>query len=233
MDTSSDRILDRIGAACGIVAPVLLQLGFGLRAAGWGGAFISPTSSREDIARTFSGPASGQALLGDFLQTLGSMLFIVFTVRLWATLRRAEGDPGWLSATALVAAIIFNAGGLGAQAAERAIDSAAGHGLDTSAAVALVHLNGAFFVIFGIVTGLFMAAVALVILRWHALPAWLGWSAAVIGAVNLVGRSVAGGAPGEAAVYLFIFWILAASVVLLIRPLESPIKGRATVAARA
>ncbi len=32
----TDRTWDRIGAVCGILGPVLLQVGFGVRSSGWG-----------------------------------------------------------------------------------------------------------------------------------------------------------------------------------------------------
>ncbi len=165
------------------------------------------------------------------LQTLGMLFIILFVARVWATLRRAEGNPAWLSATALVAGVIFNAASLGATAAERAIDLGAGHGLDVSAAVGLVDLNGAFFRLGAFAALLFLAAVAAVTLRWHALPAWLGWSAAVIATLILVGQAIGTGRLGQGAAFLFVFWMLATSVVLLIRPEPSRVSEPIPVAA--
>ncbi len=158
------------------------------------------------------------------------MCFLIFAARLWATLRQAEGQVAWISAITLASAVLFSAGGLGALAAERAIDIRAGHGLDASAAVALVTLNGAFFSLFGLFTALFLGASAVVVLRRGALPAWLGWSAAAIALARLAGEVPLAGALGQSANFLFIFWVLAASVTLLVRTEMTPSAGRVAVA---
>jgi hypothetical protein len=156
------------------------------------------------------------------------MCFGIFAARLWATLRQAEGQVAWISAITLASAVLFSAAGLGALAAERAIDIRAGNGLDASAAVTLVTLNGALFSLFGVFAGLFLGATAVVVLRTRALPAWLGWSAAAIALVRLVGEVPLAGALAEGVNYLFIFWLLATSVTLLVR--KEMTAGRVAVA---
>jgi hypothetical protein len=156
--------------------------------------------------------------------------FIIFAARLWAALRQAEGQIAWMSAVALASAVLFSAAGLGALAAERAIDVRAGHGLDAPAAVAFVTLNGTFFSLFGVFTALFLGAAAVVVLRTRALPAWLGWSAAAIALTRIGGEFAPAGAIAESVNFLFIFWVLATSIVLLLRPERAHATERAAAA---
>ncbi len=70
----SDRLWQRLGAACGIVYVVLL-IGGG----------------------SFEGNTVGIAF---FVVILAFLFFLFFLGNLWSALRRAEGGSGWLSATA-------------------------------------------------------------------------------------------------------------------------------------
>ena len=70
----SDRLWQRLGAACGIVYVVLLL----------GGSSIGGTN----IQITF------------LMEILAFLFFLFFLGNLWSALRRAEGGSGWLSATA-------------------------------------------------------------------------------------------------------------------------------------
>jgi hypothetical protein len=65
----SDRLLEQMGAACGIVYVVLIYVGSG----------IGGTTSTVGIS----------------LVLLGLLFFLFFLGSLWAALRRAEGGSGW------------------------------------------------------------------------------------------------------------------------------------------
>ena len=99
-----DRTLERIGAACGVAAAVLSPVGFALIASG--GFASDPSTPRQEIAKALAAPAGSQIVTGALLDTLGGLCFLIFAARLWATLRRSEGAPGWISAVSFAAALM-------------------------------------------------------------------------------------------------------------------------------
>jgi len=77
-----DRLLRRLGAASGIFYVVLLILG-------------------SDV---LGGTETGAGIL---VELLGFAFFTFFLGSLWACLRSAEGDGGWLSVTAFGGGLVF------------------------------------------------------------------------------------------------------------------------------
>src|SRR5712691_10442952 len=122
----TDRTLERLGAACGIPAVVLSPVGFALiSAAGFGG---DPTTPREDIARAVARGSGEQVLAGAMVDTLGAVFFVIFAARLWATLRRAEGEPGWLSLACFAGALMAIGASFVDKSAVFALGFKLGHG---------------------------------------------------------------------------------------------------------
>ncbi len=203
---------NRLGAASGIVFVVLEVVGIQLGPTG------SPNQSKTDIGRAFlGGLPSGRSLLGQYLFLLSFLFFVVFAARVWADLRRGEGEYGWLSATALVGAVMFGALEVAGTASFSAVRLRAGHGLDLQEAAALADLGNAMFIAGVSGAGLFLAAAAAVILRTRALASWIGWSAAVIAlGLFLITEAV----PGDIAMVpalLFELWVVVVAVVLIRR----------------
>ncbi len=62
-----------------------------------------------------------------------------------------------------------------------------------------------------------LAAIAIVTLKRHALPRWLGWLAAVAAPLLIVNGMFLDAEFGPAFL-LFLLWVLLASVVLTVRP---------------
>ena len=209
------RTWDRIGAACGIPAVVLSPVGFALLvSAGFGGGL---QTSPDELAKALGTPAAGLVQAGAYLDVLGSFFFVIFAARLWATLRRAEGDGGWLSATVLAAALMAVAASFVEKSAFLTIGLKVGQGLDLQEATSLLDLAGGSFLLAQAFLGvLFIGAAAASILHGRALPRWLGWGA---GAVSLA--NVAGVALGPDIAFIpfvaFILWMLVASSYLVIR----------------
>jgi hypothetical protein len=182
-----ERILPRLGAVSGALAVVLI---FGL------------TSSGSD----------SQIVVA--LELLGLLLFIPFLGYLWSVLRDAEGPAGWLSATALGAGLV----GVTMKLASIAPGWAARDFGDTTAIhEALERVNEAAFIAQMLPDGVMLAAIALLTLKTHALPRWLGWLAAVAAPLLLVNGMFLDADFGPAFL-LFLLWTLLASVVLTVRP---------------
>jgi hypothetical protein len=217
----TDRTLERLGAACGIPAVVLSPVGFALiGAAGFGG---DPTTPREDIARAVARGSGEQVLAGAMVDTLGAVFFVIFAARLWATLRRAEGEPGWLSLACFAGALMAIGASFVDKSAFFALGFKLGHGLSTDEAVLLTDISAGSFLIAQAFMGVLLAgAAAVVSLRWRALPVWLGWSAAGIAVANLIGVPL-GPEIGFVAFMGFLAWMLATSFYLTLRPARAVI----------
>ncbi len=229
MSSSADRIWAGLGAASGIVAVVLDQVGFGLTITG---SRLEPGASKDEIAQAFAAPASQRVLLGLYLLAFVSLFFLVFAARTWATLRGAEGDPGWLSATAFGAALLFVATHAAALAARSATFARAGQGFDATAGTALVDLNNALFAVSLAFGALFLAAAGVVSLRMNALPQWLGWSAVVIAVALMAAVAVPTAGIAFLPFLLFELWIVVTAVVFIVRPEATGVPERVPVRAK-
>src|SRR5215212_11215184 len=114
----SDRMWRRLGAAGGIFYVVLTLLG-------------------NDV---IGGTRPGIGLL---VELLGFVFFAFFLGSLWACLRSAEGEGGWLSAAAFGGGLVALAVKLASVAPVLAVR--ASEGMDPGTAKALLAMNGASF----------------------------------------------------------------------------------------
>jgi len=229
----SQRTFDRLGAVSGIVGVVMGPIGFSLFGSSALGDSLNGVST-QSLAAAIAAPVPAQAFLGNSLDVLSSCLLIVFAARLWARLRRAEGSPGWLSMAALAGFVLGIAASLADKIAYSALAAQAGHGLDVQEAITLRDVAmGSANLGFLYIGMLFLGCAAGVGLRAHAFPGWLSWGAAVIALVNLISLLVPPtiAFPRLGFPLLFV-WLLAASLVMLIRP-ENPAvaAGSSTLAA--
>lgn len=195
----SDRLLERIGAACGIVYVVLLIGGDSL-----------------------GGPYSTVAFS---LELLAFLFFLFFLGSLWSAMRRAEEGSGWLSTTAFGAGLMSVTIKVASAAPVLAARYMAADGLDPQLAKVLQYINNASFVLTFFPLAVLLAAFAIVAIRSGALPGWLGWITAAL-AVAFVAGGMVGSANLESEwaglpMILFTVWVIATSVVLIRRPGET------------
>jgi len=210
------RFLDRLAAAGGLLG-VALSLG-GFAVIGAAGFAAQPGASLEDIARHLEEGSAGVAVLGIYIDTLGSLLFILFIARLWATLRQAEGQPAWLSVAAFGSGILMVVAGLGDKIAYYGIVLAADSDLGAESVAPLYYVVAGSFQLFQTFGGLFLLTTGAAILRTGALVRWLGWTAVVVGGAAIVLGVVPG--PGMLVFPFFVLTVAAMSIALLRRPLE-------------
>lgn len=222
---------DRLGAVAGILYAVLVTAGFVVVAASIGGQLATIDSPDEVILAELERPSGVGAWVGLYLSVIGSLLFVVFAARLWATLRRAEGDPGLASAAAFGSGILYVGMTLVSLVFIGAERLAAGRGIDIELARVLSTLNSATYIVSWGAAALFLAANATVVLATSALRRWLGWSAAAISVALLLAMAVPTLGLALMAPFLFVLWILAAAIVLLRRSSDLP--ERATETERA
>ena len=188
------RILPRLGAVCGILYVVLILVG---------------NSVYE----------SGNETVGLPMELIGMLLFIPFLGYLYSLLRRAEGEEGWLSATAFGAGLVEFTIKLVSVIPAFAART---EGLSPQVHQALESMGNFAYIITMLPVGVMMAAVAIVILKTRVLPLWLGLLAAITAPACLVNGMFFDADFGPAFL-LFLLWIALSSVVLTLR-------GRASVA---
>ena len=226
-------MVERLGAASGLAGAVLGPVGFTLFVSSALGQSLNG-GSRQSLAAAITAPASAQVFLGNSLDVLSSCLLIIFAARLWASLRRAECSPGWLSLAAVACFILGIAASLTDKIAFFTMAAQAGHGLELQEAITLRDVAmGSTYLGFLYIGLLFLGCTAVVGLRAHAFPRWLSWGAAAIALVNLVSLLVPPtiGIPPLGFPLLFV-WLLAASLVMVIRPeIPAVAAGSSTLAA--
>lgn len=147
------------------------------------------------------------------------LLFLPFLGYLYSVLHRAEGEGGWLSATAFGAGLVDLTIKLGSLAPGFASRT---EGLNPQLHQALEKMNSVAFIVTMLPLGVMLGAVAIVALKTRVLPLWLGLLAAITAPACLVNGMFLDAEFGPAFL-LVLLWIALASVVLTLR-------GRASVA---
>ena len=184
-----------------------------------GGTPPDPHSTAQQISATYSAHRVGY-MLGAFLDSLGSLLLIGFFYYL---ARRVDPNRGILSTLVIVGAVLATALDLVWAAALGTAVQLAVLNADPESVKAMVYLSQGVLWIIG--TPL---AVALIALGWltivsRGLPAWVGWTALVIGVLALLGviaTAVTSSASGLTfgAYILSLVWTLATAIYLIARP---------------
>lgn len=209
---------DRLAGIAGIVFIALLVASF----------FTPETpdadTAAEEMAATLTADAAGHEL-SLFLAFVADIFFLVFLAGLWSRFRRFEGVGGMFAGLFVVAGAVFYATILISEGLYLALVKAASSA-DPAVLPALAQLDnwvGSSTLPAGV--ALFIGATG-AILTTRALPSWLGWLAAVAGVLLVV--SIAGvfeddvddgvlSFAGFGGFLLFMVWVLAASIVLLIK----------------
>jgi hypothetical protein len=211
----ADGLWLQVGAAAGLAFVLLQSLALGFMSPG---GWLDPGASKADIVKAFAGMPASQLWIGAYLSVLAALCFIPFAARVVTVLRRADGASGWLSTTALAGGILLVAAELGGAAAVNALLTRAGHDLSSAEAMTLFDLAQALLFLFWAGGTLFLAASAVLSLKFRALPRWLGGAAAGIAALSLI-------APASTQLLhipatLFYLWVIAASIALMRVPRE-------------
>lgn len=146
-------------------------------------------------------------------ELFGLILFIPFLGCLFAVLRRAEGEDGWLSATAFGAGLVALAVKLASFAP---FIAARGAAAGTPIKGALIAMNNASFILTLAPLGVMVAAASVLIIRTGALPVWLGWASAVTACALLVNSAFLNAEFGPAFI-LFLLWTILTSAIMIRR----------------
>lgn len=214
---------DRWAAVAGLVFTALVGASFFMP------DIPSSDSPAEDIAAQLAAdsPAHRLSLLLGFL---ADVAFLIFLAGLWSRLRRGEGPAGMFAALILAAGAAFVTLMLISGGLHLTLVQYASGQHDPAVLPALTDLNqwvGAAILPPSVAM---LLGAALAILTTRALPQWLGWLAAATAVLQLIAlagvfQTTVEGAVAIAALagfLLFLVWVLATSLVLLLRPGRQP-----------
>ena len=216
MNDRSDSTLDRLGAACGVLAVVFLVALFIVMP-----ALPSPKHGIDEIAHSARVNRDG-LLLGAYVGALFTAAVLVFGACVSARLRRAEGAAGgwWLVSLAGTAALAV---GIVGNALTITFVRAVGHGVDGDVLWIGYGADHWLGVLIAVPLAVFLLGAGLGARSTGIFPRWLTWLALGVAAVltlggaSVVGDEVDGGPLGMLLVlgYLGLFvWIVGASVTM-------------------
>jgi hypothetical protein len=154
------------------------------------------------------------------LELIAMLFFIPFLGYLYSVLRQAEGEGGWLSATAFGAGLVDLTIKLGSIAPS----FAAQEGLAPQLHDTLHKMNSVAFIVTMLPIGVMMAAVAIVVLKTRVLPVWIGLLAALTAPACWVNGMFLDAEFGPAFL-LFLLWVTIASIVLTLRAGRAGVKA--------
>lgn len=195
------------------------------------GTFFLPSTPELSIADSELGPAiaaDARGLGADvYLLGLGGAAFGIFASGIASRIRAAEGERAASSIGVLVGAVVFVSMTLVAAGVSLALVAAAREGRDEAAVRALFELDNVLFVPAGFALAVFLLSTAAGVVSTRALPTWLGWAAAALGAgfvvssLGVLSADDEGGPLGFAFfidLMLSMLWVLATAVALLREP---------------
>lgn len=180
-----EKIWPRSGAACGVLYVVLILAGNSLY-------------------------GSGTETAGLLMEVAGMILFVPFLGYLWSVLRQAEGDGGWLSATAFGAGLMgitIKFASIGPVLAVQDLEEG------TPLYRSLEVMNSASFNLSMFPFAVLAGAAAILTLKTRVLPAWIGWMGAVTAPALLINASFFH-TDFILAFVLFVLWVILISAVL-------------------
>ena len=202
----NERTQDRLFGACG-VAYVLLTLASVVIGAIGGREFATISSTPTQIAHDLAKPAGTLVWTAAYLELLGAGLFLAFAI--WAC---AKLGGGLLGAIGRAAATAYAAVGIAALAVGDAIEYRAGHGIGAQLGTTLITINEALYVGTWFLTVFFLLAVGPLALSTSRRA--LGWSAIATAATTLLLTAVSLDNLGQMANFLWLIWIVWASINL-------------------
>lgn len=210
--------MHRLWLASGILSVIAIVVAFVLLPADEGG------ESPADIAARYADGGEGY-LRATYAEVLSVALFLVFVAAFAAVLRRAEGDKAPLAAVAVVAgsvAATLEIVGytLIATLAYRTAETG-----NQEVIMAFYDASSLMFTFAQVPLAVFLAAASAGIIRTRVAPVALGWFGLAAAALSLVaGASLAREGAfsvhegiGFLALMIFLLWLLATSIALVVR----------------
>lgn len=211
----SERLVWRLAAASG-----MLYVALGLVHSGGGGG-VAFGDSRANITNWVLGTLGPRGVnwTGAYTGILGLVCLIVFAAVTAAAIRQREGAQTWLSNVTLGAGLLTVAVKLTSLPAAFALAYRAHDGFEPQLAAALTDMNDFSFVLTWPLFGLMIGAAATGILRYGALPGWLGWLGVAVAIALFASVPLAFGQGPFIAFITSSLWVVLASATMVVRPI--------------
>lgn len=172
--------LERIAAGAGIVG-TFMSITYVFMPP-HGGAYPYTPAVIAEMARNHEA-----YLVKNLLGTLSFFFFLFFLGSLYSTLRRAEGDMGWLSLLAVGGGLLMTAVHSLESVASYALAWHVAHEGSVGAVTALGDIQDVTAYYYAVPLAVMFVAASIVAYRTRVLPRWIAWLGFVGGAVWLVG----------------------------------------------
>jgi hypothetical protein len=214
----------RVGALAGVLSVAVTFIGSGVH----GGL---PNSATESDVRGYIASANPvQTGIGNFVELLGFLLFLVFAAFLYSTAREADrARPSWPAIAALAGAVAYVAVTAIGIAAQQAIVEWSKAGADAKTTLGLYIFDSDSFPLSYEFGALFLAGIGVALLGAVGFLRLLAFDALAVAIVlflsGLIGAASPGSGLSQIGFLLFLLWTLIAGVYLVIRP--SPSSPRA------
>ena len=202
----TEQARDRLFASCGVASVVLVLVGSSVGTAGGQPSYTLDSSSAH-MAHELAKPVGAVGWAGAYLELLSVGFFLAFAV--WAS---AKLGGGLLGSLARAGATSYATLSVVALAVMDALGRRAGHGVGIQLGTALANVSSALFIASWIVSAFFLLAAGSLALG--AARRVLGWSAIGIALLTLVATPAFVEHGGQVGYFLWLIWIIAASVSL-------------------
>ncbi|HET9849986.1 MAG TPA: hypothetical protein VFR68_15730 [Candidatus Dormibacteraeota bacterium] len=198
----------RLWPVLGIVAWILVFLGLAVH------GYPKVNASAQQLATWTSTTDRTRFVIGVELEAIGFLVLLLFVAWLCHVLRRL-GGAGWLLVLALVSTAAWVAVGITGNGVWTALLDAGKQGVSLPSLTSIRDIAQAVFDASNLLLPLALISLGLASIGREAIPRWLGWASLVIGILMLIGPLAA---PLQIA---FIAWVLAVSVLFLVRPIRT------------
>jgi hypothetical protein len=212
------RMWTRIAAGSGLLHVVVVLIGVAIHQG-------SPDvgASGHDVAMYVAAVSPTQAWIGNYVEGVGYLLFLLFATYLYTAFPRTVDPWKWVSVTALAAAIMYVTMSVGPGIAlQEATVQWGKRGVNSQVVAAVSDIADDVFFLSFLPVALFLGAVAVQAWLTHVLPRWIGLSAAGTAVLVLIAGALANLPATHGAAMLaflvFALWIVSTSVALLVRP---------------
>ncbi len=222
----SERAFSRIAGVSGIGFVVAVIVGFGLIAGFTPGLAASPV----EIAEYMAAASPSAVYIGELLEAVGLVLFLIFAIGLSERLRRGEiGHP--ISSLVQAVGVLFVGVSLTGIAALGPVIIAASE-LDPTVAGSFLNARNVLFLVSLLLAGSLATLAGASSLTTRTLPTWTSWSAVIAGLALFVSLAFPATEWPSNASLVFMAWVLAVSILFL-RPHGGPRTGTTDAGATA
>lgn len=181
----------------------------------------APTAESMAFLARYRAELLAQSVL--FVLSAGAYFWFYGSLRAW--LRRIEGGSGRVSAVAFGAGVAWVAMQMLLQVFQIAAVAGAASGPDPAGMVLFARVGWALSVVAYVPFAVVLAATAVVSLRHHAFPIWMGWFSAALAGAHVImfmgiaapsGPLVPGGALTYALYGLALLWLISVTTAMVV-----------------